>query len=61
MIAFVFPGQGSQRVGMGQALAEAFTECRAVFEEADAALGAPLSRLCFEGPDEQLRLPVGRA
>jgi [acyl-carrier-protein] S-malonyltransferase len=56
VIAFVFPGQGSQRVGMGQALAEAFTECRAVFEEADAALGAPLSRVCFEGPDEQLRL-----
>jgi [acyl-carrier-protein] S-malonyltransferase len=56
VIAFVFPGQGSQRVGMGQALAETFPECRAVFEEADDALGAPLSRVCFEGPDEQLRL-----
>lgn len=56
MIAFVFPGQGSQRVGMGQALAETFPECRAVFEEADAALGEPLSRVCFEGPEEQLRL-----
>ena len=56
VIAFVFPGQGSQRVGMGQALAEAFPECRAVFDEADEALGEPLSRVCFEGPDEQLRL-----
>ena len=41
---------------MGQALAETFPECRAVFEEADAALGEPLSRVCFEGPEEQLRL-----
>jgi [acyl-carrier-protein] S-malonyltransferase len=56
VIAFVFPGQGSQKVGMGRALAEAFPECRAVFDEADAALGEPLSRLCFEGPDEELRL-----
>ena len=56
MIAFVFPGQGSQKVGMGQALAEAFPECRAVFDEADAALGEPLSRLCFEGPEDQLAL-----
>jgi [acyl-carrier-protein] S-malonyltransferase len=56
VIAFVFPGQGSQRVGMGQALAEAFPVCRAVFDEADEALGEPLSRVCFEGPDDQLRL-----
>jgi [acyl-carrier-protein] S-malonyltransferase len=56
VIAFVFPGQGSQRVGMGQALADAFSECRAVFDEADAALDEPLSRVCFEGPEEQLRL-----
>ena len=56
MIAFIFPGQGSQKVGLGQALANAFPECRAVFDEADAALGEPLSRLCFEGPDDQLRL-----
>ena len=49
-VAFVFPGQGSQKVGMGKALAEAFPESRAVFDEADAALGFPLSRLCFEGP-----------
>jgi [acyl-carrier-protein] S-malonyltransferase len=56
VIAFVFPGQGSQRVGMGQALAQTFPECRAVFEEADDALGTPLSRVCFEGPEAQLRL-----
>lgn len=55
-IAFVFPGQGSQKVGMGQALAEAFPESRAVFDEADAALGFALSALCFSGPEEELRL-----
>ncbi len=53
-LAFVFPGQGSQYVGMGRALYEAFREARAVFEEADALLGYPLSRLCFEGPEAQL-------
>ena len=56
MIAFIFPGQGSQKVGMGQALAEAFPVCRETFDEADAALGEPLSRLCFEGPEDQLTL-----
>jgi [acyl-carrier-protein] S-malonyltransferase len=56
VIAFLFPGQGSQKVGMGQALADTYPEARAVFEEADAALGEPLSRLCFEGPEEQLTL-----
>ena len=56
VIAFLFPGQGSQKVGMGKALAEAFPECRAVFDEADAALGEPLSRLCFEGPEDRLML-----
>jgi [acyl-carrier-protein] S-malonyltransferase len=56
LIAFIFPGQGSQKVGMGKALAEAFAICRETFEEADAALGESLSRLCFEGPEEQLTL-----
>jgi [acyl-carrier-protein] S-malonyltransferase len=56
LIAFIFPGQGSQKVGMGKALADAHQICRETFEEADAALGEPLSRLCFEGPEEQLTL-----
>jgi [acyl-carrier-protein] S-malonyltransferase len=56
VIAFVFPGQGSQKVGMGAALADAFPVCRDTFEEADAALGEPLSRLCFDGPDDRLML-----
>lgn len=62
MIAFIFPGQNSQKVGMGQALVEAFPEARATFEEADAAFvdnGHPseaLSALCFEGPEERLAL-----
>ncbi len=56
VIAFIFPGQGSQRVGMGKALDEAFPICRDTFAEADAALGEPLSRLCFEGPEEALTL-----
>jgi [acyl-carrier-protein] S-malonyltransferase len=55
-VAFVFPGQGSQVVGMGKALFDAFPQSRAVFEEADAALGFALSRLCFEGPEAELQL-----
>jgi [acyl-carrier-protein] S-malonyltransferase len=55
-LALLFPGQGSQAVGMGRALAEAFPEARAVFDEADAALGFGLSKLCFEGPKDELTL-----
>jgi len=55
-IAFLFPGQGSQAVGMGRELAERFPVAAQTFAEADAALGFPLSRLCFEGPEEDLRL-----
>ncbi|HEV2852883.1 MAG TPA: ACP S-malonyltransferase [Thermoanaerobaculia bacterium] len=55
-IAFVFPGQGSQKVGMGRAWADASPEARRAFEEADEALGFPLSRLCWEGPEEELNL-----
>ena len=56
MRAFVFPGQGAQYCGMGRDVAEEFAEAREVFEEADKALGFPLSRLCFEGSEEELLL-----
>src|SRR5256886_10973781 len=55
-IAFLFPGQGSQAVGMGKELAEKYPIARQTFEEADTALGYKLSQLCFEGPEEQLRM-----
>lgn len=54
--AFVFPGQGSQKVGMGRVWADASDEARRTFEEADEVLGFPLSRLCWEGPEEELGL-----
>ena len=54
--AFVFPGQGSQAVGMGKALAEAFAPARAVFDEVDAALGEKLSAVMWDGPAEKLTL-----
>ncbi len=55
-LAFLFPGQGSQTVGMGRDLHDHFPAARAVFEQADDALGFPISKLCFEGPEDQLRL-----
>src|SRR3984885_6324647 len=55
-VAFIFPGQGSQAVGMGKDLAENYPIARQTFEEADEALGYKLSLLCFEGPEDQLRL-----
>jgi len=55
-LAFLFPGQGSQAVGMGKNLAEHHSIAKQTFEEADQALGMKLSQVCFEGPEEQLRL-----
>ncbi len=55
-LALLFPGQGSQSVGMGKSLYDASPAARAVFDAADAALGFPISRLCFDGPEEELKL-----
>jgi [acyl-carrier-protein] S-malonyltransferase len=54
--AFVFPGQGSQYAGMGRDVAERYPAARRVFDEIDAALGFSISRLCFDGPEEELKL-----
>src|SRR3546814_17128041 len=57
-VAWVFPGQGAQAVGMGQDLATEHPAAREVFEAADAALGIPISRICFEGPADELTRTV---
>ncbi len=54
-LAFIFPGQASQYPGMGKELAEKFPVARAVFEEADRALGFSISRMCFEGTEDELK------
>lgn len=54
--AFLFPGQGSQFAGMGKSLYDGYAAARSVFEQADEALGFPISKLCFEGPDDALKL-----
>ncbi|HZY44989.1 MAG TPA: ACP S-malonyltransferase, partial [Anaerolineae bacterium] len=53
-IAFLFPGQGSQFVGMGRGLIDQYPEARAIFDQADQILGRSLSRLCLDGPEDQL-------
>ena len=57
-VAYIFPGQGAQWAGMGYDLYETFASAKAVFHQADEVLGFPLSRLCFEGPEEELRQTI---
>ena len=58
-IAFLFPGQGAQYVGMGKDLVESCSQAKAIFDKADKVLGFSLSRLCFEGPVEELSTLAG--
>lgn len=57
-IAFIFPGQGSQQVGMGQDVSKQYAAAKAIFDHADEKLGYSLSTLCFDGPEEELRLTI---
>ncbi|MBI2849972.1 MAG: ACP S-malonyltransferase [Chloroflexi bacterium] len=57
-VAYVFPGQGAQSVGMGRDLSDSFASAKAIFKQADEVLGFSLSKLCFEGPEEELRLTI---
>jgi len=57
-VAYVFPGQGAQWVGMGRDLYDNYNSAKAIFKQADEILGFPLSHLCFEGPEEELRLTI---
>lgn len=57
-VAYVFPGQGAQAVGMGKDLYDSFDSARSIFQKADDVLEFPLSRLCFEGPEEELQLTI---